>query len=50
MEVDASEAEVAERQLRQALERVVDRRRPLADAVEELAEVVAEPGHKAIVR
>ena len=50
MEVDPREAEVAIRQLREALERVVGARRPGANTLEQLAEIVAKPGHRAIVR
>jgi hypothetical protein len=50
MEVDAREAEVSEGQLREHLERVVGASRPRPNAFEEAAEVVAKPGHRAIVR
>jgi hypothetical protein len=50
MDVHAREAEVAIRELRESLERFVGTRLPDAYALEELAEIVAEPGHKAIVR
>ena len=49
MKVDAREAEVAIWELRESLERFVGARLADADALEELAEIVAEPGHRAIV-
>ena len=50
VEVDAREAEVAERERAQPLERLVRCRRSRPDLVEERAQIIAEPGHSAIVR
>ena len=50
MDVDPGEPEVAIRQLGEPLERVVRARRPGANTLEQLAEIVAKPGHRAIVR
>jgi hypothetical protein len=50
MEVDASESQVTNRQFGEPLERVVRARRSRPNGLEELAEIVAEPGHRAIVR
>ena len=49
VEVDPREAEVAVRQLGEPLERVVGARRPGANTLEQVAEIVAKPGHRAIV-
>jgi hypothetical protein len=50
MDVDARIAEVAKRELRQRLQRVVWTRRTGANTLEELAEIVTKPCHRAIVR
>ncbi len=50
VEVDAGEAEVAEREGAEALERVLGRGAPRADVVEERAQIVAKARHAAIVR
>ena len=50
MDVDPGEPEVAIGQLGEGLERVVRARRPGANTLEQLAEIVAKPGHRAIVR
>ena len=50
VEVDAGEPEVPIGQLGDGLERVVRARRPGTNTLEQLAEIVAEPSHRAIVR
>ena len=49
MDVHAREAEVAIRELRESLERVVRARLTDSDALEELAEIIPKAGHRAIV-
>jgi len=48
--VDAREPEIAIRQLRQTVERVVGGRRPGANGLEQVAKIVPKPAHGAIVR
>ena len=50
MKVDPREPEIAVRQLGEPLQRVVGARRPGPHTFEKVAEIVAEPGHRAIVR
>jgi hypothetical protein len=48
--VDPGKPEVAIGQLRQTLERVVGGRRPVANGLEQLAQIFPKPAHGAIVR
>ena len=48
MEVDAGEAEVSKRQRGETLERVVRARRPDANVLEQLSQIVAKPCHRTL--